>query len=80
MNAGSNGTVIVTGAGSTWTNSGELSVGVGTGQLTVRRGGQVTNKIGTIGSSTAGVGTVAVSGTGSLWVNNGGLSVGIPHA
>ena len=55
-------------------------MGVGTGQLTVRRGGQVTNKIGTIGSSTAGVGTVAVSGTGSLWVNNGGLSVGIPHA
>lgn len=49
-NPGSNGTVTVTGTGSTWTNSHSLSVGYGgTGILTISGGGAVSNHLGTIG-------------------------------
>ena len=42
--AGSQGAVTVTGAGSSWTNSGLLSVGTsGTGTLTIANGGVVSN-------------------------------------
>ena len=42
--AGSQGAVTVTGAGSSWTNSGLLSVGTnGTGALTIANGGVVSN-------------------------------------
>ena len=47
---GSDGTVTVTGAGSTWTNSGNLFVGGGgTGTLTVADGATVSSVNGYVG-------------------------------
>ena len=44
-NAGSTGTVIVDGAGSTWTNSNSLDIGSdGNGTLTIRNGGAVSSR------------------------------------
>ena len=67
----------MTGAGSTWTNGGLLSVGTaGTGTLTVENGGVVSNTDGFIGFATGSQGAVTVTGTGSTWINSGVLSVG----
>ena len=75
LSAGSMGAATVTGAGSQWNNSGNLSVGhVGDGTLNVTAGGVVSNSIGSIGSSTGSVATV--TGAGSQWNNSGILSVG----
>lgn len=75
------GTALVTGAGSTWTNTGDLTVGEeGTGNLTIRNGGMVSNAAGRLGLTAAAEGRVTVSGAGAAW-NNGGetglLVVGI---
>jgi T5SS/PEP-CTERM-associated repeat protein/autotransporter-associated beta strand protein len=68
------GTVVVTGAGSTWSNSEILYVGVGVdtpGTLSILNGGTVTSAGGSIKS-----GVVTVSGSGSIWSNNGFLVIG----
>ena len=71
------GTVTVTGTGSTWTNSANLFVGVeGTGTLNVEDGGAVSNGNGSIGQSPGGNGTVTVTGTGSTWTNSANVFVG----
>jgi T5SS/PEP-CTERM-associated repeat protein len=76
-NAGATGTVTVTGAGSSWTNAGTLSVGeAGTGTLTIANGGAVSNTTATIGTNAGATGTAMVTGTGSSWTNSGNLSVG----
>ena len=66
-NAGSTGTVIVDGAGSTWTNSGTLDVGShGNGTLTIRNGAAVVaGTTGYIGNWPGGIGTVTIDGIGS---------------
>ena len=75
---GSNGTVLVDGPGSTWTNNGSLTVGnAGTGLLTIQNGGKVSNTLGTIGNNPSSKGTVLVTGPGSTWANSGGLVVGV---
>lgn len=80
--AGGTGTATVDGAGSTWTNSGDLFVGSdqGYGTLTITQGGTVSNSRGYIGFNGFGsgqsVGRVTVDGTGSRWTNNGNLYVG----
>ena len=59
--AGSQGAVLVTGAGSSWTNFGLLSVGTsGTGTLTIANGGVVSNggASGFIAYTTGSQGTV----------------------
>ncbi|BCH24969.1 outer membrane autotransporter barrel domain-containing protein [Mesorhizobium sp. L-8-3] len=67
----------VTGAGSRWTNSSNLTVGeFGTATLTIESGGSVSNAFGSIGSRTGSIGTVTVNGTGSSWNNAGLLFVG----
>lgn len=65
--AGSTGTVIVDGAGSTWTNSNSLDIGShGNGTLTIRNGAAVTTGIvGYIGNWPGGSGTVMIDGIGS---------------
>jgi T5SS/PEP-CTERM-associated repeat protein len=78
---GSNGSVTVGGAGSTWTNSNYLLVGyAGTGSLAISNGGKVSvaaNGLGTaIGYNAGSSGTVTVDGVGSNWSNSGGLTVG----
>ena len=71
------GTVTVDGAGSTWTSSGELHIGVdGVGSLSVTNEAVVSSTTGSLGSGEEGVGTVTVSGAGSTWTNSDSLSVG----
>ncbi|CAD5277914.1 conserved exported hypothetical protein [Bosea sp. 62] len=75
--SGGIGTVTVTGAGSTWTNSAELLVGYsGTGTLAVENGGKVSNTIGSVGRNAGSTGTVTVTGAGSRWTNSAELYVG----
>lgn len=70
------GTVTVSGAGSTWTNSGALRVGVfGNGTLNVLSGGYVENQNASVGHL-GGMGKVLVSGAGSQWKNTTNLLVG----
>ena len=77
---GSQGTVTVTGAGSTWTNIGNVVVGgLGTGTLTIQNGGTVNSAGGgSVGLSVGSTGTVTVTGPGSSWNNSpgGGLNIG----
>ncbi|MBW1800712.1 MAG: hypothetical protein JRJ85_08275, partial [Deltaproteobacteria bacterium] len=75
--SGSDGTVTVDGAGSTWTSPSSLVVGkYGTGTLTVQNGGRVSNTYGDVGRHSGADGTVTVDGTGSLWDNSGSVYVG----
>jgi T5SS/PEP-CTERM-associated repeat protein len=65
------------GAGSQWNNTANLEVGSGgTGSLTIKDGGTVTNVFGTIGYDDASNGTVTIDGTGALWINSYDLRVG----
>lgn len=75
---GVSGTVTVTGAGSTWTNSdgggnGENFVGnYGTGVFNVLNGASVSVDASTIlGAASSGNGTINISGTGSSWTTSG---------
>jgi len=73
----STSTATVTGAGSRWTNSGNLFVGYyGRGKLNIEAGGQVSNNGCYLGYYSGSTGTVTVTGTGSTWTNTGGLYVG----
>jgi T5SS/PEP-CTERM-associated repeat protein len=74
-NSGANGTVTITGAGSSWANNGDLIVGrAGTGTLTLLDGGSISNNYGTIGWLEGSVGTVTVDN--SVWINNTSLNIG----
>lgn len=74
---GAYGTAIVTGAGSTWTNSGTLYIGqyTGHGALTIEAGGQVVNAACMLGNASGASNMVTVTGAGSKWTNNGDLYV-----
>jgi fibronectin-binding autotransporter adhesin len=77
MWSGSNGTVTVTGANSTWTNGNKLVVGYfGNGALVIENGGEVSNTDGYVGYTPGVSGTATVTGAGSNWINNGTLHVG----
>jgi T5SS/PEP-CTERM-associated repeat protein len=77
---GSQGTVIVSGAGATWTNIGNVVVGgLGTGTLTIQNGGTVNSAGGgSVGLAVGSTGTVTVTGPGSGWFigPGGGLNIG----
>ena len=71
----------MSGAGATWTNSGNLFVGRNaTGTLNIGSGGTVSNVFGHVGGcsgcSTSAFGTVTVNGAGSTWTNSAALIVG----
>jgi T5SS/PEP-CTERM-associated repeat protein len=73
----SDGTVNVDGAGSSWTNSGRLDVGlVGKGTINVTNGGALSSASARIGGQASGSGAVSV-GSGSTWTNTGTLDVSI---
>jgi T5SS/PEP-CTERM-associated repeat protein len=75
--AGSQGTVTVTGAGSTWSNSSGVNIGnLGTGTLTLVDGGTLTDGMGAIGGAPGSQGVVTVTGAGSTWTNTASLLVG----
>ena len=71
------GTVDVIGPGTTWTNSGDLSVGRGgIGTLSVAGGGAVSSNIGYVAYAADSEGYVTVSGAGSKWTSASNLEVG----
>jgi outer membrane autotransporter protein len=77
------GVVIVDGYGSTWTNSGTLTVGsTGEGTVNIINGGLVFSNNGNIGSQSSsltglrGQGIVNVAGQDSMWINYDVLTVG----
>ncbi len=82
QNAGSFGSVTVTGPGSSWINgpSGGLNIGsFGTGMMTVANGGKVlniTNFAANIGNAAGSQGMVTVTGAGSAWSNLSAVNVG----
>ena len=74
-----NNSVIVTGPGSVWSNSGTLMVGdLSSGNnLTIANGGKVFANAGQIGFFNGALGnSVTVDGTGSVWSIGGDLNVG----
>jgi len=76
---GATGTATVTGEGSKWSNSGELTVGnnnKSSGTLNVGAGGQVSNTTGYLGHEPGSSGDATVTGTNSKWTNGGSLYVG----
>ncbi len=81
LHAGSTGNVTVSGAGSTWTSGGDLTLGLlvggsGTGALSISDGGVVSSFVGVIGRSAGGSGTATVTGAGSTWNNSVDVLVG----
>jgi len=72
-----NGTVAVTGSGSTWQLNSYVSVGdEGTGALKIENGGRVNSTGGFLGYRDTGNGTVTVTGSGSTWYNGSYFAVG----
>ena len=82
QSAGSIGTVIVTGVGSSWINgpSGGFNIGsFGAGALTIANGGRVidiTPLVTNIGNGAGSHGAVTVTGAGSLWSDIAGIRIG----
>jgi T5SS/PEP-CTERM-associated repeat protein len=76
--SGTNNWVIVSGAGSTWSNSGSLVVGSASSRNTVlvTNGGSVSCGVGLIGVNGGINNSVIVTGTGSTWRISGGLTNG----
>lgn len=72
-----NGTLLVTGRGSTWANARELRVGdvEGQGAMMIEAGGIASNVDSFVGSM-SGSGNVIVRGAGSLWNNSGAMTLG----
>ena len=73
------GSASITGAGSTWTNSGQFTIGTnGTGTVTIGNGGSVsTNGRADFGLTSAAKGSALVSGEGSTWSIGSSLTVGL---
>ncbi|MGY4427217.1 outer membrane autotransporter protein [Bradyrhizobium sp. JR6.1] len=75
--AGSNGTVTIDGAGSSWTHGGVLDVGGGgTGTLTIQNGATASMLGSAVGFAAGSNGAVTVTGSGSSWSNSFVLLVG----
>jgi T5SS/PEP-CTERM-associated repeat protein len=68
-------TATVTGAGSVWTNAGDLDFGQVSNVLAITSGGMMVNNNGYIANNGGKPDTVFVSGTNSLWKNWGDLHV-----
>ncbi len=72
------GAVLIEGAGSRWTNNGNLTIGLfdtALGRLDILSGGTVSNQSASIGAS-ADLTTVTVDGVGSVWDSNGEVTIG----
>ena len=79
---GGEGTVTVTGVGSSWTNLNYLIIGNYTpsgsasGTLNIQNGGQVSSAFSLIGNNPGATGTATVTDAGSTWTNTGNLFIG----
>ena len=73
----SNNSVVVVGAGSTWSNRNNLLVGENGSYnaLVISNQGKVFNNLGTVGDRSSN-NTVLVTGFGSVWSNRAGVTVG----
>ena len=77
VNPDTQGTVLVSGNGSTWQAGDQLIVGdEGTGTLLVEAGGLVESRYTRIGNDAGSTGSVTVTGADSSWANSGNLGVG----
>jgi T5SS/PEP-CTERM-associated repeat protein len=77
FNAGKNGAVLVTGAGSQWSNTGSVSVGqAAIGSLQIFDGGSVISNDAFIAYSNALGNEAVVSGAGSNWTISNKLFIG----
>lgn len=77
VDAGAQGVVAVSGAGSAWNNSGLVNVGNGgTGSLAITDGGAVSTGVVFLGNLTTGTGMITVDGAGSVMTANGAIFVG----
>jgi T5SS/PEP-CTERM-associated repeat protein len=76
--SGSTGAATITGAGSSWTNNGDLHVGCfgGAGTLLISSGAAVSSIGGDVGYGLGSTGKVTVDGVGSIWTDTSGLYVG----
>jgi T5SS/PEP-CTERM-associated repeat protein len=72
------GTVIVDGAGSTWTQGGDLVIGNGNvGSLSITSGGSMsTGGAVNVGVAQFSISSATVDGSGSTWTITGGLNLG----
>lgn len=90
-NSGANGTMTIAGAGSTWSSTGAVIVGLGgMGTLNIQGGGVLTSGpggfesqvpgtsgvSGDIGAQAGSAGTVTIDGAGSAWNQTGAIRVG----
>ena len=77
--SGSQGTVTVSGPGSTWNSADIVVGGMGTGTLIIQNGGTVISSAGggSIGMLAGSIGTVTVTGPGSIWNNSPGAGLNI---
>ena len=77
LESAGHGTLVVTGAGSSWTDTGDMYVGFlrGSGTLEVRAGGSV-EIFNSLYVSHGGEGIASVSGVGSTLKTHGGITVG----
>jgi len=73
---GSTGVVTISGEGSTWTSSGRVQVGGGSGMLHITDGGVLSISGCSISGGSGHPSAVTVSGVGSTWVNSSWLTVG----
>ncbi|MBA1348992.1 autotransporter domain-containing protein [Rhizobium sp. WYCCWR 11146] len=81
FSAAASGTVTVTGSGSTWTNSQDLTIGdSGAGTLIISNGGTVNSASGYISNDSTAIGEVIVTGPNSVWSNSTEVSVGTAGA
>ncbi|WP_230534059.1 autotransporter domain-containing protein [Microvirga roseola] len=77
---GSEGSVLVSDPGSTWSHDNYLYVGwAGNGVLDIRNGAKVTNRKAYLGLGDGSSGTVTVSGPNSEWINSSDLTIGNLH-
>ncbi|PTX93212.1 hypothetical protein DB345_16435 [Spartobacteria bacterium LR76] len=71
------GFVDISGIGSAWSASGDLSIGgAGTGTLKLREGGAADSENASLGVSSAGIGETNLSGADTLWTIRSSLYVG----
>ncbi len=73
--AGSTGTVVVAGAGSSMTVSALVIGAAGSGSLSILAGGMVSNGNASVGNLSGSSGAVVVSGTGSTWLSSGNVAI-----
>ncbi len=75
-NAPAPATVVISGTGSKWTDSGSLNVGdIGKGSLFLLSGATLTNSGAFIGANAGAIGTANVSGSNSSWMTSGAVSI-----